>query len=83
MDTVGALTCVPNDSDAIRLVVADFDDRATHKVAGRGGQNFSFFATAVTDNIPPLSHALSEAICLLARLGSGAYLGNHPLAKAG
>jgi adenine phosphoribosyltransferase len=72
MDTAGAPTCVPNDSDAIidaiRLVVADFEDRPTHEVAGQGGRKFSFFATAVTDNIPPLSHALSEAICLLARL---------------
>jgi len=62
----------PSDSEAIveaiRLVVADFDDRPTNTVSGRGGRTFSFFPTAVTDNIPPLSHALSEAICLLSRL---------------
>jgi adenine phosphoribosyltransferase len=72
MDIFGAMTGVPNDCDgiveAIKLVVADFDDRATNEVSGKGGRSFSFFPTAVTDNIPPLSHALSEAICLLARL---------------
>jgi adenine phosphoribosyltransferase len=70
--TIASVMDVPNDGEAIieaiKLVVADFDDRATNAVSGKGGQIFSFFPTAVTDNIPPLSHALSEAICLLARL---------------
>jgi adenine phosphoribosyltransferase len=74
---------VPNDCvaivEAIKLVVGDFDDRTTNEVSGKGGRIFSFFPTAVTDNIPPLSHALSEAICLLARLhiahGADATLG--------
>jgi adenine phosphoribosyltransferase len=72
MEIAGAQTCVPTDSEAIveaiKLVIGDFDDRATNEVSGKGGRVFSFFPTAVTDNIPPLSHALSEAICLLARL---------------
>ncbi|MFY9477298.1 MAG: phosphoribosyltransferase family protein [Aquabacterium sp.] len=54
--------------EAIRLVVRDFDGRPTHVVQGMGGQRFEFFPTAITDNIPPLSHALSEAVCLLSRL---------------
>ena len=33
-----------------------------------GGRTYAFFPTAITDNIPPLSIALSEAVCLLARL---------------
>lgn len=54
--------------DAITLLVKDFDQRRTHTVTGMGGKRFEFFPTAITDNIPPLSHALSEAVCLLARL---------------
>jgi adenine phosphoribosyltransferase len=54
--------------DAITLLVKDFDQRRTHTVTGMGGKHFEFFPTAITDNIPPLSHALSEAVCLLARL---------------
>jgi adenine phosphoribosyltransferase len=54
--------------DAVRRLVSDFDDRATNTVTGIGGRTFSFFPTAVTDNIPPLTHELSEAVCLLAQL---------------
>ena len=55
-------------ADAIRLLVADFDDRPTHPVVGLGGRTYAFFPTAITDNIPPLSPALADAVCLLARL---------------
>lgn len=62
----------PSDSrvivDAIRLVVEDFHDRGTNAVSGKGGQTFSFFPTSITDNIPPLSAELADAICLLSRL---------------
>jgi adenine phosphoribosyltransferase len=54
--------------DAIRRLVSDFDDRATNTVTGTRGRTFSFFPTAVTDNIPPLTYELSEAVCLLAQL---------------
>lgn len=54
--------------EAMRLLVADFDDRATHPVVGMGGRTYAFFPTAITDNIPPLSTALADAVCLLARL---------------
>ncbi len=63
---------VPTDSssvvDAIRMVVKDFHDRGTNVVSGKGGKTFSFFPTSVTDNIPPLSPELADAICLLSRL---------------
>lgn len=54
--------------EAIRLVVADFDARPTYAVHGTGNKRFEFFPTAITDNIPPLSHELSDAVCLLSRL---------------
>jgi adenine phosphoribosyltransferase len=53
--------------DAIRLLVADFDGRATTRVIGTGGRAFEFFPTAITDNIPPLEPRLSYAVCLLSR----------------
>lgn len=53
---------------ALKLVIADFDRRPTMEVTGKGGKRFAFFPTALTDNIPPLTHALSQAVCLLARL---------------
>lgn len=54
--------------NALRLVIADFHNRPTYPVTGKGGQPFAFFATSVTDNIPPLHPDLSAAICLLSRL---------------
>ncbi len=51
---------------AIRLLVADFDGRATTRVI-TGGRAFEFFPTAITDNIPPLEPRLSHAVCLLSR----------------
>lgn len=54
--------------EAIQLVVRDFDARPTYAVHGTGGKRFEFFPTAITDNIPPLSHELSDAVCLLSRL---------------
>jgi adenine phosphoribosyltransferase len=52
---------------AIRLLVADFDGRATTRVIGTGGRAFEFFPTAITDNIPPLEPSLSHAVCRLSR----------------
>lgn len=62
------LADAPTIVEALRLVVADFHDRPTAEVVGKGGKRYAFFPTAVTDNIPPLSPALSDAICLLAGL---------------
>lgn len=53
---------------ALKLVIADFDLRPTMIVTGKGGKSFAFFPTALTDNIPPLTHELAQAVCLLARL---------------
>ena len=53
---------------ALKLVIADFDRRPTMEVTGKGGKRFAFFPTALTDNIPPLTHELAQAVCLLARL---------------
>lgn len=53
---------------ALQLVISDFDQRPTYPVIGKGGRSFAFFATSVTDNIPPLHPDLSAAICLLSRL---------------
>lgn len=52
---------------ALRLVISDFDQRPTYPVVGKGGKSFAFFATSITDNIPPLHPDLSAAICLLSR----------------
>lgn len=54
--------------EAIRLIVTDFDDRPTHPVVGAGGRTYAFYPTAITDNIPALAPALSDAVCLLASL---------------
>ncbi len=51
--------------DALTLVIADFADRFTHPVIGKGGKTFAFYPTSITDNIPPLRPELSLAICLL------------------
>ena len=53
---------------ALKLVIADFDQRPTHSVTGKGGKTFAFFPTSITDNIPPLQPALSDAVCLLSHL---------------
>jgi adenine phosphoribosyltransferase len=53
---------------ALRQVIADFDNRPTHSVVGKGGQTFAFFPTAITDNIPPLRPELSAAVRLLSQL---------------
>lgn len=65
--------------DALRLTIADFDRRPTVQVRGKGGRSYAFFPTSVTDNIPPLSPALSDAICLLARL----HIASHATATLG
>ncbi|MDX2271482.1 MAG: phosphoribosyltransferase family protein [Cyanobacteriota bacterium] len=52
----------------LQQVIADFDRRPTYTVRGKGGQTFAFFATSVTDNIPPLQPRLSRAISSLSRL---------------
>lgn len=52
---------------ALRLVIADFDQRLTHPVVGKGGKVFAFFPTSITDNIPPLQPELSRAVCFLSR----------------
>jgi len=64
---------------ALKLVIADFDMRPTMVVTGKGGQRFAFFPTALTDNIPPLTHALAQAVCLLARL----HIAHHQQATLG
>lgn len=53
---------------ALKLVISDFHNRPTYPVIGKGGRTFAFFATSVTDNIPPLHPELSAAICLLSTL---------------
>ena len=53
---------------ALRVVIADFHDRPTHPVQGKGGKTFAFFPTSITDNIPPLHPRLSEAVRLLSQL---------------
>ncbi len=53
---------------ALQLVIADFDNRPTHSVNGKGGNVFAFFPTSITDNIPPLHPELSEAVQLLSGL---------------
>jgi adenine phosphoribosyltransferase len=53
---------------ALQLVIADFDNRPTHSVKGKGGSTFAFFPTSITDNIPPLQPELSEAVCFLSKL---------------
>ncbi len=53
---------------ALQRVIADFHARPTYPVTGKGGRSFQFFATSITDNIPPLHPHLSAAVCLLSRL---------------
>jgi adenine phosphoribosyltransferase len=53
---------------AIRTVLVDFDNRSTFEVTGKGGRKFAFFATSITDNIPPLQPEMSQAITLLSHL---------------
>lgn len=67
-DADGAALEVERIVAALKLVIADFDGRATMEVTGKGGQRFAFFPTALTDNIPPLTYELSQAVCLLAQL---------------
>lgn len=64
---------------ALQLVIADFDNRPTHSVTGKGGNVFAFFPTSITDNIPPLHPELSEAVQLL----SGLHLNHLPHATLG
>lgn len=52
---------------ALRVVMADFHDRPTHPVQGKGGKTFAFFPTAITDNIPPLHPQLSRAVQFLSQ----------------
>ncbi len=52
---------------ALRLVIADFDNRPTHPVVGKGGKTFAFYPTSITDNIPPLQPELSEAVRFLSQ----------------
>jgi adenine phosphoribosyltransferase len=52
---------------ALRVVIADFHDRPTHPVQGKGGKTFAFFPTSITDNIPPLHPEMSQAVRLLSQ----------------
>jgi adenine phosphoribosyltransferase len=53
---------------ALRTVLTDFDNRPTFEVTGKGGRRFAFYATSITDNIPPLTPEMSAAITLLSHL---------------
>lgn len=53
---------------ALRVVIADFHNRPTYPVRGKGGKTFAFFPTSITDNIPPLQPEMTEAVCLLSQL---------------
>lgn len=53
---------------ALRTVMSDFDHRPTYPVTGKGGKTFAFFATSITDNIPPLRPEMSAAVSFLSSL---------------